>query len=184
MRASTRILAWTAVTILSGVATSAAEEDPLRVGARLRVGLSDPDRRSILGTLRRIDARELEIEEPGLTGTTRVRRDSVERLDISVGVQRQGRKGALIGAGVGWLVFLLASEIGQYPCEGCSQGQYFEISVIGATLLGAPAGALVGGLVGHQVRSEQWRELAIPRERPSVAMRFDGRRAVSLSLRF
>jgi hypothetical protein len=68
--------------------------------------------------------------------------------------------GGLIGAGIG------ATQ--EFCIFSCSQATGIGV------VIGAPAGALLGGVVGALIRSDRWKEIPLDRVRMGVVPQHDG----------
>lgn len=147
MRASR--LAWTVVAlglaIGSGV-VAAAEEGPIRTGARLRVTTATSP--AVVGTLASRDATTLTLATDGNDAPRRLDLSAITRLEVSRGRKSHWLAGLLVGAAAG-------AAFGAYACSGsgldCSEGETAPaIAYLGA--IGAASGALVGALI----RTTRW----------------------------
>ena len=92
----------------------------------------------------------------------------MERIEVSIGKNKAyTTTGALIGAGVGVLVGLLATNGAKDTCTGallefgCS---YEEKRVAGVVVFGL-AFAGLGAIIGNQAAPERWRDAAVDRIR-------------------
>jgi hypothetical protein len=116
------------------------------------------------GWLLRVDTESLVLEtSPGVVTT--IPRNSIERLDRSLGRRSRGR-GALIGAGVAAVLGVTSTLVWSAGCTGdeCSLGKAYGL--YGYTPLGMIFGASIGALVPP---SERWK----PVQNERLSLRFD-----------
>ena len=156
--------------VLPLTATVAQEAPPpLEPGTRVRVTAPDIDKYD--GTLQAMRGDTLTVD------TLRIAVASVTRLDVYRGQKSKTGKGALIGAGVGFVAgaltgLALCGERGT-PCE--SDGS--DYTAAAAVILGgggALLGAGIGAVVGSQIKGDRWEEVPLDRLQVSFVPQRDG----------
>jgi len=154
---------------------------PVPPGARVRVRVdSPPPPRTVIGTVRTIDADTLALAPSGGGAVERVPLTAIDRLEVSRGrgvVASHVLIGALAGAAVGGLLGGAGSSCG--GDQWCSL--FRGLAVTGGVALGG----LVGAGVGALIKGEKWR--TVPLEPRASAVPLPGGRVgvgVSLGLRF
>jgi hypothetical protein len=148
-------------------------------GARIRVWQRDRAPGPLLGTLLELGKSELTLRSQNGPDAVTIPLQAVSRIDVSVGHRGNAGKGALVGMAVGWLVIFL--DVKRDPGECAPAG---KCAALFATFVGAPVGALTGGLIGSLVKTERWREVppALP---PRDGATFGGPRVLTnFSFRF
>ena len=143
MRRSGTVVVMMIAMLVGGVPGVSAQT--LSEGTRVRV--TTPEAR-LRGTLTSIDAEAftLALETGGLLT---IRRDSVERLDVSAGRKGNAKKGFLIAASIYAVLGATEKECVSldHPTKPCPAQN--------AVMLGL-AGGLVGALIGHFIKSDRW----------------------------
>ena len=129
----------------------------VHVGSRVRVRAG---KRSFVGKVDAMDRGALTLIEDWTPHPIAIPTASITRVEISSARRRHAGKGALIGAGTGALLGLLASS-GDTGCglvlyEPCTTGRLARNVVV----IAASAG-LWGSLIGALVVSEDWREASV-----------------------
>jgi hypothetical protein len=116
------------------------------------------------GRLVRVDSESLVLETSAGVATT-IPRDSIERLDRSLGRHSRGR-GALIGAGIAAVVGVASSLAYGASCEEeeCTMGAAYGLLLY--TPLAMGVGAAIGALVPP---GDRWK----PVQNERVSLRFD-----------
>lgn len=102
---------------------------------------------------------------------------SVDRVWVVDGRKGNFWSGAGIGLLGGALIGGLIGSTQEVCILDCSPATAFGV------IIGAPAGFLLGGVIGAQVRSDRWREIPVDRARVTLAPRLD-RLGLSLSVAF
>ena len=156
-----------------GAAQRAAE---LPVGARVRVYPRGPFEPAA-GVVVRASRDTLWVRHDQHADTAAIALDQLARVDLSRGPQPRARR----GAGLGFVAGALAGALwGAASYKGCQApqpcidfaGSNSASATAGAVVVGA-AGAVIGALVGAQVRREGWRP--VPLERVGAHARPAGR---------
>jgi hypothetical protein len=154
-----------------GSATQGAE---LRLTApRTRVASTELGRLTFTGHLLAIDKETLLVKVAGRAEPIRLRRSSIEQIQVSRGEHGRAGKGALIGAAVVGIPLAIVVGLNGGPLlEGRRRVSLrpFWDGLSGGAILGAP----VGALIGSASRSERWERLSLsvgvaPRPRRGVA---------------
>ncbi len=175
MRAVTSML--TVSLLVPLAALSAQEPPPIEAGSRIRVTAPAAGADKLVGTWLDSDGVELRVQTEEQPSPLTISLADVTRLEVS-----NGRKSKwLIGAGIGAVGgAVLGAALGANM-----QGDFSDSDkrIIAATGLGL-AGALVGGLVGSQIKTERWEEVPLDRLRVSIVPLRDGRFALGLSVEF
>jgi len=145
-----------------------------RTGERVRIVSAEFGRRKLTGRLLAIDDETLLLKMAGRAEPLRLRRSSVERLDVSRGIRGHGGTGAAIGA------LALGLPTGLFFGAWGAAGGGGDGAVLAAAVVGVGSGAAIGALVGSAVRTERWDHASlsvavVPRPRGG---------GVALSLRF
>jgi len=133
------------------------------VGDRVRV--RHVDGRVFVGSIERADSVELTLGGPG--GPYPIRVDDVERLERSLGQQRDFVRGmattsTAVAGIVGLLVAASWSPCGGELCWVKRRRDAFAWGVMGGAFVGLPLGILVGAAV----RTERWELLPFPQIGP------------------
>lgn len=140
-------------------AQEAAQEDDLKVGARVRVELGKG--KCVVGILSSLDPARLDVTDTK-GRVVGIARADVAKLQISAGRPRHVVKGAIIGGAVGLVLGVLAARgiicasdlIAPPVCENT-----FDPSLV---IVGVIASSAVGILVGAAFRSDRWKDAALP----------------------
>lgn len=166
--APTALLA--AALLVSGVAAATAQEVVPALVAQSRVRVTAPGFRghAVVGRLVSLQADSVLLLEEGATTPTALPSRDVRTLEVSRGMKRQTKAGAVTGMIFGGIAGVV---IGSASADRCKrEATLFEnlcdLNVVGGLSAGMVGGALVGGLVGSQIRVEQWQ--TIPRVSPSL----------------
>jgi hypothetical protein len=141
-------------------------------GARVRLELAG-DGRTIVGTLRRIEAGSLLLDVRGTAEPVAVDRRAVARLSLSTGTRRQTAKGAVLGAVIGFGVTLLAQQAAPGLCPACSDDSYWTLTTRVSLFIGAPLGAAIGAAAAP--RTDVWTPAELPPPGPgpvAITIRF------------
>jgi hypothetical protein len=125
--------------------TAPAEVAP---GTRVRLTLLAPEGERLVGSVAAADSASVVVSTGG--AVRELRWDRVRRVEVSAGRDGIGR--ALAGAGIG----ALAGGMG-YRWYLDARNEADDWNGLVALLRGAPAGALVGFLLGASVAPERWR---------------------------
>ena len=159
-----------------GLAAQGAE--PLPTGRRVRVASTELGGRPLTGNLLAVDDETLLVKVTGRAEPLRLRRSSVERLEVSRGRRSHAGTGALIGGvslGIPF-VALAAVVASAAPGGHCESG----CVILGGFVFGATIGAPIGALIGSAFGSERWERVPVS---VAVAPQPRGGRA-ALTLRF
>lgn len=155
---------------------------PVQLDTRVRLwqaGSSAPLR----GSLARFDDDSIELHTPD--GRVTVARAEVRRLDVGRGIHantgRGFRRGALIGAGAGAALGILAWSQ-EKPDDWYTYGAaWIPVGALG----GASWGALIGAVVGAASHSEHWERVQLDASRlEPVARRRGSRTELGLAIQF
>jgi len=148
-----RTLLFAALLALVPLTLSAQRDDRARVepGSRVRVHLDDPGAPRVVGRLIRSDSAQLLLVTEGGDGQA-LPWDEIRGVEVSAGRGSWGN--ALLGAGIGAVV----GGVG-YRMYLDSRYENDEWNGVVATVVGAPAGALAGFLMGRVVGPERWKSL-------------------------
>jgi len=157
---------------------AAQGREPLPPGQRIRVVSKEPGGQGLTGRLLAIDDETLLVKVLGRAEPLRLRRSSVERLEVSRGRRSHAGTGALIGGvslGIPF-VALAAVVASAAPGGHCESG----CVILGGFVFGATIGAPIGALIGSAFGSERWERVPVS---VAVAPQPRGGRA-ALTLRF
>jgi hypothetical protein len=173
-RAPAAMLLLLAVPAMADEAPARAASGPpvLAEGARVRLELAG-DGRTIVGTLRRIEAGSLLLDVRGAPEPVAVERRAVARLSLSTGTRRQTAKGAVLGAVIGFGVTLLAQQAAPGLCPACSDDSYWTLTTRVSLFIGAPLGAAIGAAAAP--RTDVWTPAELPPPGPgpvAITIRF------------
>ena len=140
----------------------------LKAGERIRVFAPAINPGPVVGQVSALTAESLVLvtKKRGLKQLT-IPLHAIERVDVSRGLRRHTRTGALIGAligGVGW-VALSSTVLFDPSCREDRDaanrcGAIFALLLYGTPFVSA-AGALVGAWGGSLIRTERWRTLSL-----------------------
>lgn len=120
------------------------------VGSRIRIEVPTTLARWFEGTVKEIDEQTLLIEIANHPAF-RVQRQAITALDVSTGRRRLIGKGALIGAGIGAVMYA-------YGMRSIDDADANEKSAVLAAALGT--GAFYGAAVGAFIKTDRW--VAVP----------------------
>jgi len=123
-------------TVLEGGPTVSA-------GSRVRVRLKKPRDAVWQGNLEAWPADTLRVDRRSEPRRVAIPLASIDLLQVSINQKRSTVPGLLIGGMVGTIV-------------GVAVG-----SGIGALLVGPPAGLVLGGIIGHKVKVDRWKEVPL-----------------------
>jgi hypothetical protein len=139
----------------------------------------------LIGNLRAIDEETLLLQVPGRNEPVRVRRSTIERIDVARKYSRAS-SGALVGAiafGIpGAFLGVYVTVGASLGCEGACPASATAVAagVLAGFFSGAMVGAPIGALIGSASRGERWEPVSL-----SVAVAPQPRGArVALTLRF
>jgi hypothetical protein len=181
------------VGILSVAAAVALADDTVQLasGTRVRVTVRtgggrlvgtvlalDDKHLTLLGGVIPTPSRGLELQVPGKTDTSVLRREDITKVDVSAGRRSRGRGaliGAAFGAGAGALIGLASGSDDPNSFIRLSAGEKAAL----VALVLAPIGAVVGA-VGHP--AERWKEL--PKDRILLSLVPVRGRGAAVSLAF
>jgi hypothetical protein len=129
-------------------------------GTRVRVMAPAISNDWIGGTVDRADSAALRLRVPPAGGVLLVPAQTLQRLQASRGRGTATLEGAIAGGTLGALVgfFAIRTEGDGSCARGCGGASG------GGFLVGAGAGAVLGGLIGSRIRTgpERWREVPLP----------------------
>jgi len=170
--------------ILLGLAVpaTAQETNALSPGTRVRVEAPTVTDARATGSLASIDATALHLTlADGETLT--VPRDAVESIEVSAGRRSHWVRGAGIGALVGLAFSGTLAIIGAN--EGDGELTSLDNAMYGAFIVVTTAGsAVVGGITGALIRTEQWEPVPASGVRVGVRPVAGGGVGIGVSLRF
>jgi len=173
-----------ATLLLLGLAVPAAAQDAntLAPGTRVRVEAPTVTDGRTTGSLASIDATVLHLTlEDGETLT--VPRDAVESIEVSAGRRSHWVRGSGIGALVGLAFSGTVAIIGAN--ESDSSLDSLDRAMYGAFIVVTTAGsAVVGGVTGALIRTEQWEPMPASGVRVGVRPVAGGGVGIGVSLRF
>jgi hypothetical protein len=143
-------IAATAAMALGALATSAAaaDERALTVGERVRVTAPSVSPRRIEGTLAAVDRETVTVVSRDDGTRVGVSRSQIAKLEVVRGEKSHWGTGALIGAGAGVLLGVVASN-------PPSSADGFQVDGGAVAVCGA-VGAAGGALVGAVLRTDRW----------------------------
>jgi len=171
MRATPLALA-AALAALAGeaLAQTGPEPPPLRLPMGARVRLTTRDGARMVALLARHDAGSVTLvftpENPFVPPPELVvPAGSIDRLELSLGKKRHALLGAALGAVLLGLTGFsdpidTSDDCGGYSDQPCSRAEAVAIAVV--------AGAAIGGVVGHFVKTERWTPVALDALGPSA----------------
>jgi len=168
----------------------ATDAPAVRVGERVR--LSGPSvatgAEPLIGQVVAVDAEAITVVKDKRTGETRrIPFASIRRLDVAQGRERRSLAG--VGAGIG-MAIPAAVAVVVASGKPSSRGDFAEAgpALVGAVIfvMGVPAGALIGAIIGSGSHTEvdHWERVATRRVRVSVLPDFRGGVRGGLSVRF
>ena len=138
----------------SVVRRTALEGGPsVTAGSRVRVWVKTPRDMVWQGILQAWPADTLRIARPLEPARVEIPLASVDLLQVSIGQKRSTVPGLLIGGMIGTLA-------GVFIGSSIDSGEDSNFSV-GALLAGPAVGLALGGIVGHKVKVERWREVPL-----------------------
>ena len=115
-----------------------------------------------------------------ILGATECPLASVTRLDVSRGLKSNGGVGAAIGFPAGALLTVAyCKAVDKTGCELFDD----DLTPFLALVFGA-LGGVVGGIVGHNIKTDRWEEVPLERLRVSLTPQPDGRFALGFSVGF
>jgi len=104
-----------------------------------------------------------------------VPRASIAHLYVVDGTRTHFWKGAGIGLLGGALIGGLIGSTTEFCLDSCTTAEAQKGAIAVGVIFGAPAGFLLGGVIGALTRSERWRLVSINDHRISVAPRLSPR---------
>jgi hypothetical protein len=138
-----------AAIVLGAMAASAAAAEPtVTIGARARVTAPSVSAGCVEGTLAAVDSETLTIVSEDDDRRVEVPRSRITKLEVVKGKKSRWAIGALVGAGAGVLLGVVASN----PPSSADQ---FQIDGGAVAVCGA-VGAAGGALVGAVLRTDRW----------------------------
>ena len=157
-------------TIVSGASSSLAAQ--IGAGARIRVSLKPPMRRTLVGTLDTLRNDSLQIQAE--SGIVNVPLADIETLEVSTGRHSLSRTGVRIGTIAGMAAGL---AVGTAHLDDCGSTAFSDICgtsnaslLIVSSVAGGLAGAGLGWLVGSRFHAEGWK--VVPTGPHRVAITF------------
>ena len=178
----------TLVTVwLSGTLVSADPAAVLQPGTRIRVLSTQLGVHPVVGRLTSIDDGVLRLQTDETSPSMVLTRSSIQRLEVSLGMQSNADHGAAAGAWIfgvaGAVLGLFAGAMGNLDCEAhCSSSYPILGSAVGGAL-GVMVGGGLGAAAGATTKSERWQTV----EKRKVQLQLaPNRRGLSaaLSIRF
>jgi hypothetical protein len=139
--------------------SSAAAQEPVPAGARVRVTTLPPDGRIQIGTFQGLSGGAMQLRASGSLFTVPL--STVSRLELSTGRKASvpgGVVGGLLGAAAGGALGCLANR----DDYGVFCGGQSDTKVAVGAILGAGAGAWIGAVL---LRRERWRDVDLPAAR-------------------
>jgi hypothetical protein len=127
-----------------------------------------------VGTVLAIDAETLVLRRAGHDAASRIPVDSILKLEVSARRKSQAGRGAVIGTAAGLMPGLLLT-FGDY-----SSDVHGDSNAAAVTVIGAAGGALVGGVIGWALKTDDWLLGDLPK--PPIAVQ-PVRGGVALSFR-
>jgi hypothetical protein len=144
----------------------AEEASGVTVGDRVRIRAPGLSKTVLVGSVVSRQPNDLTLELAGSAEPLRVPYAEIEKLQVSRGQRRHGREGAVIGALASVALFAVAGGkrcydgSGRVDCAGFGYDLDIGAGYVAlAGVLSVGAGAAVGGLVGHQIETEDWRRV-------------------------
>jgi hypothetical protein len=153
-------------------------DSPILVGSRVRLSAPGVVEGLITGRIVAQDDEALTVEVDDRM-PLRVQREAIGVLDVSTARKRQWKKGLLIGAGVGAVLFGVA-----VTNNSCPEYDNLCFSAGEGAAAGAVAGALYGAGIGALFKSDRWSRVSSPQLRVSVGPVRGRGVGASLALRF
>jgi hypothetical protein len=157
----------------------AQDETPASSANDIRLVSTDLGPRPLTGSLLDSDNETLLVRVSGRTEPVRVRRSSVERVEVFRGRQSSAGGGAIVGGlTLGVIGGMLFTPIGEFPGSDPDKGALKDFGA--GFAWSAPVGALLGAVIGSALTTEVWERVPL-----SVAVT-PGRRSAraALTLRF
>ncbi len=174
VKGSGRSIPFVLICIFGGASTEIAAQEPLASGSRVRVTAPGCGLRGQAATFRVLRSDTLVLE------TTECPLASVTRLDVSRGQKSNTSLGLFIGFATG--AFGAVVYCKTLDVSGC---KLFDDDLTPlVALVSAGVGALVGGIVGHNIKTDLWEEVPLERLSVSLTPQRDGRFALGFSVRF
>lgn len=172
-----------------------ADESPARAaagaplptgGGRVKLELAG-DGRTIVGTLRRIEAGSLILDVRGAAEPVAVERRAVARLSLRTGSRKQIAKGAVLGAVIGFAATWVVAQLAPGSCPSCSDDSYWKATAVASVLVGAPLGAAIGAAAAP--RTDVWTPTELPSPSPGPAVELacpsaGARQGAAITIRF
>jgi hypothetical protein len=115
------------------------------VGSRVRVTSEDTGAQPLMGQVVTLEPGVVVVAVDGGNAHKRVSVTPATTIEVSAGERSQAARGAMVGAAVGAMPGLLMT-FGDYNTESGSPAA--------VSLIGAAAGAAIGGLIGWAIKSE------------------------------
>jgi hypothetical protein len=168
------LISTAAAMVLGALAASAeaADEHAVRIGDQVRVTAPSVSPKTIQGSLAAVDRERLSVST---TAGTRVEvpRFRIAKLEVLRGSKSRWGIGALIGAGAGVLLGLVASN-------PPSSADHFQVDGGAVAVCGA-VGAAGGALVGAVLRTDRW--TTVPGDTVTLGIGPVSGRGVALAMR-
>lgn len=133
----------------------AEEPGTVAVGSRVRVTSLETGAQPLIGQVVALEPGAVVVTGGGGTGQKRVPLVPSTTLEVSRGKKSRATRGAMVGAALGAMPGLFMT-FGDYNTD---DGNPAAVSLVGAV-----AGAAIGGLVGLALKSENW----VPADLPVV----------------
>ncbi len=167
---------------------SAAAEDRLSPGARVRVNLSVRGAASVVGRIRAIDEKVLLLERLDRPGSVAFARSSIRRIEVPVGKRTRAREGAIAGGVIlgvpGALWGFVAWGVSNIDCESSCNPFAPWLGAAMYGLFSAGIGALVGHGIGSRSQTDRWQAVERNGVAVSVAPTLNGGVSASVAIRF
>ena len=161
----TRFVSLLAIAIAFLPTAAAAQDAPVKQGARVRVWTS-PASAPFIGTVTDQDGRSFTLHADGFDAPVTVQRTAISRLELKVGGRSTGksiRNGALVGLALAVVAGLASGDDEPntfVAFSGPEKALLFSILTV-------PAGILTGALVGSS--PDRWAPVPLPANRTSQA---------------
>jgi hypothetical protein len=150
---------------MSAAGEVASLDFSLTPGMRVRVLARDISPSKVVGTINRVDDQSVTIEVPGRSEPVSVMRESIARLDVSIGRRSRWVGAAIVGA-IGAAGSALACSAGENKNSWVPNREVTEACAVAGAALGAFIGAIIPP-------GERWDEMPATRYRFGFAPRVD-----------
>ncbi len=174
--------AGSAALLLSGVTSlPAADTTFVQTGDRVRLEASRISPGRLVGEVAELSGDTLVLLSEGSSSTIEIPASDLEQIEVSRGKKSNVILGLLIGAGVG---AASAAGLAIWFCnaddDGCTSGQ---VAGAGLTVTAIVAG--LGAGIGALIKTERWKDAAMPASPPAVGLGLgqDGSVRLAFSLR-